>query len=202
VTQLVAATGALASDGSSAPVTEWPTRLGLTALVLLGLALVGWAMWRGWQGRARRQSGLAAPPQVPATFSADLVPPCEGSYLATTTAGEWLDRVVAHGLGAPSAAWLSVGRAGVLLEREGAPDVFVPALELRAVRADRGIAGAVYEAGGVLVLTWSLGGDLVDTGFRARHLEDHVAVAKAVSGLLDPHGAGPAAAVPSEGDPL
>jgi hypothetical protein len=152
---------------SSEPVTDWPARIGLTLLIVAAVLLVCWLMWRGWRRRAQRQSGLADLPAVPSQLGAEIGEPVEGRYLASTTAGDWLDRVVVHGLGVPSRARLIVTRTGVLMERVGAPDVFIAQAELVDARLDRGIAGAVYENGGVAVLTWRLGDVVLDTGFRA-----------------------------------
>lgn len=167
-----------------ADVTNWPARVVLVIIVLALICLGLWGMWRGWRGRALRQSGLPAPPPV-APVGETLAGPVPGTYLASTTAGDWLDRVVVHGLGVRSRAELTVGTAGVLVEREGAPDLFVPADRLRAVRVDRGIAGAVYEQGGVVVLTWALDdGTEIDSGFRAERTNDHVLVVETANRLL------------------
>ena len=152
---------------TSEPVTDWPARIGLTLLTVAAVLLLCWLMWRGWRRRAARQSGLADLPAVPADPGPPVGDPIDGRYLASTTAGDWLDRVVVHGLGVPSRAQVLVTRTGVLMERVGAPDVFIPRSDLVDARLDRGIAGAVYENGGVVVLTWRLGDVQLDTGFRA-----------------------------------
>jgi hypothetical protein len=164
-------------------VTDWAVRLALVLLVLLVIALAFWGMRRGWVARGRRQADLPEPPAVQPLVEV-YEGPLTGSFLATTTAGEWLDRIVAHGLGARSRAELTVGQGGVLFEREGAPDVFVPAADLRAARLDKGIAGFVYERGGVVIVTWALGDRLLDTGFRAARTEDHVRVIGALARLV------------------
>lgn len=171
-----------------ADVTNWPARVVLTVVVLALIGLAVWGMARGWRARAARQSDVPPPTVTPEWFSADTLPPVPGVYLASTRAGDWLDRVVVHGLGVRSRARLSVGTAGLVLERDGAADVYVPAADLRGVRLDRGIAGAVYERGGLVVLTWDLGPTTLDTGFRADRTDDHVAVVAAVRALVDtPH---------------
>lgn len=175
------------------------TRFLLTLLTLGAIALACWAMWRGWVHRGERQAGLPAPAEPPADFSADLLEGCPGRYLASTTAGQWLDRIVAHGLGTPSRAVVRVGRAGVVIEREGARSFFVPAADVEAVRVDKGIAGAVFETGGVVVLTWRLGTTSLDSGLRAQHTDDHVAIAAAVHALPGAPGPGAGSTAPAEG---
>lgn len=175
----------LTTDPRSAPVTQWTSRL-LLVLVVLGV-IVGatWLMWLGWRHRARRQADLPALPVPPADLGADLIGPLEGRYLGTTTAGDWLDRVVVHGLGVPSRCGVRVTTAGVQLERVGAPDVFIPSAQLSAARLDKGIAGQVYEDGGVLVLTWLLGSRTLDSGLRLSGPDHHLAVVEAVGRLAD-----------------
>lgn len=157
--------GALVRSAESATVTQWPLRIALVALMVALIALVLVGMRRGWKARAARQSDLPAP-ETDGLERATLGP-VPGVFVGSSSAGDWLDRIVVHDLGVRSRADLLVGPSGVLLERAGARDVFVPRSALRAVRSDRGIAGKAYERDGVLILTWELGGRLVDTGFRA-----------------------------------
>ncbi len=180
-------------DRTSAPVTEWPARLALTAGVLAVIAVGTWLMWRGWVARGRRQADLPAPPPVPADLGAVAAGPFEGKYLGSTTAGSWLDRVVAHGLGSPSHCRLTVHDTGVLLARGAAPDVFVPRADLTGVRHDKGIAGRAYGDDGIVVLTWRLGDHLLDTGIRFTGHDRHAPVVAAVEPLLVPTAPGGAA---------
>jgi hypothetical protein len=52
----------------------------------------------------------------------------------------------------------------------------------------RGIAGKAYERDGVLIVTWDLGGRLVDTGFRADVAEEQVVLRDAILGLMADQG--------------
>jgi hypothetical protein len=89
-------------------------------------------------------------------------------YLGATRSGDWLDRIVVHGLGVPSAAEVTVGDKGVWVLRSGAPDIFVPAHDVVGARHDRGIAGRVLEADGVLVISWRHADHVIDLGLRVR----------------------------------
>jgi len=184
---------------TSAQVTDWPQRLLLTAATLAVVALVVGALAAGWRRRARSQRDLpppmaeplatvAAPSTSPApsesSESSALLGPWPVRYLASTRCGDWLDRLVVHGLGVPSRAQLLVLPSGVWWQREGARDVFVPAADLVSARLDRGIAGAVYEDGGVVVVTWRLGDVVVDTGFRAQQFDRHDEVVTVVNRLV------------------
>ena len=140
-------------------------------LVVLVVALAWWGMRRGWQGRSRRQAYLPAP-QVPPADPGQPLARAEGLYVGTVLAEQWLERVVAHGLGARAGATLTVFPSGLLLERDGAPALWVPDAALRACRRDTGLAGRVTETGGLVVWTWNLGDTVLDSGFRPRHAVD------------------------------
>ena len=134
--------------------------------ILFGLLLLAYlGMWRGWRRRARKHDLL---PLVPAPAVADLPPATlqsGGRYFGTTTSGDWLDRVVARGLGARSSCRLSLSAEGLDVIRL-AGSFRIPARALRGARHDQGIAGKVVPPHGLLVVTWQHGDLLLDTGFR------------------------------------
>ncbi|OJX94358.1 MAG: hypothetical protein BGO96_15790 [Micrococcales bacterium 73-15] len=160
---------------------------GLAAAVCVLIALVALgAMWWGWRRRARRTgAGLAELTEPWEPFPADapggLV--VEGIYVSTTTAGDWLDRIAAAGLGVRSAVTAYVDERGLLLARRGAPDVAVPARDLVVARRERGIAGKVADAGGLVVVRWRLGDRELDTGVRPRYSRDLDRLVDAVNAL-------------------
>ncbi len=172
----------LAVEPASAPVTNWGLRLALTAAMFALVA--GWflAMRRGWVRRQARQSGVPAPAPRPGAFGPELVQPADGTYVSTTTAGDWLDRIAVHGLGNRSAAVLHVAPQGVWLERTGEGDVFVGADALVGVDRTSGMAGKFVGGDGLVVLTWLLGEHVVDTGFRAR---EHVRTDELVAAVAE-----------------
>ena len=178
--------GAAARAAASAPVTQWPLRLVLVGVMVALIGLVLLAMRRGWRARGARQVDIPAP----ASEGLDGITfgPVPGVFVGSSTAGDWLDRIVVHDLGVRSRADLLAGPAGVLLSREGARDVFVPRSALRSVRSDRGVAGKAYERGGVLIVTWELDGRLVDTGFRADVADEQRHLLDVISGLVTDQG--------------
>jgi hypothetical protein len=105
-------------------------------------------------------------------------------YVATTTAGDLLDRIVVHGLGNRGRADLYLRSQGILVDRVGEPSLWIPVESLRAVRLGSGQAQKAYEAGGLILITWQLGDRQVDTGFRADDPEQHIATASALSALV------------------
>ena len=172
----------LAADEQSAPVTNWGLRLLLSAVVVAVIALGIWGMRRGWQHRAARQHDVPVPAAPPTDLPpADAVP---GLYVATTTAGDLLDRIVVHGLGNRGRADLYVRTEGVLLDRVGEPSVWIPRESLRDVRLGTGQAQKAFEAGGLILVRWELGAREVETGFRADDPQAHLATAEALYALL------------------
>ncbi|WP_235866039.1 hypothetical protein [Serinibacter arcticus] len=158
-------------------------------LALIGLALLA-AMWFGWRARAARTAGVAAPTSEPVAAATLVV---EGVYVSTTTAGDWLDRIAADGLGVRSPVQVEVGPDGVWLRRRGAPDVAIPSADLRGARRENGIAGKVTGGGGLVVVRWQREDRELDTGLRTRFAVDRDPLIAAVNALT------PGAAAPASG---
>lgn len=167
-------------------ISQWAAGL----VFLLVVPLLFGLMWLGWRGRARRQGDVPAPPTAPPAtgLGEQVLAPVEGVYVSTVRAGEWLDRVVVHGLGVRADAVMHVGAAGVWFDRQGAPGLFVPAADLLAVRVESGIAGKYTIGEGLLVLRWRDGaGDgavELDTGFRPREWATSAVLAAALQPLV------------------
>ncbi len=173
---------------TSAPVTDWPLRLLLIGAMVALIALVFLGMWRGWRRRARKQRHIPAPSPMtipiagnPAIDDRSIV---SGVYLGSVYAGRWLDRIVVHGLGVRSRVLVVVRDDAIDFDREGAPSFSISSTDLVAVRSDRGIAGRAYERGGIAVITWRLGEQVLDTGVRADRLSDQQALVELMSGLI------------------
>ncbi|MFV8127378.1 hypothetical protein [Streptomyces syringium] len=170
----------LAAEQKSADVTDWAARIGWVVGLLLFVALVYWLMREGWKWRATLQGDL---PELPAVPDAPGTPSLTmtGRYHGSTTAGQWLDRVVAHGLGTRSRVELTLTDQGLGVVRPGAQDFFIPADRLRGARLDKGIAGKVLAEGGLLVITWEHGGKQLDSGFRSDRAAEHAAWVEAIA---------------------
>lgn len=137
----------------------------------------------GWRNRLRRQSDVAQLPPAPVAPGEPLAR-AEGQYVASTTAGDWLDRIAVHGLGIRTNATLAVYPHGVLFDRSGAPALYIPAAALDGVRLDSGMAGKFVEKDGLLVLSWMHGSHGLDTGFRTRRAADRDVVFAALQELI------------------
>ncbi|MFD5803402.1 MULTISPECIES: PH-like domain-containing protein [unclassified Streptomyces] len=162
----------LAAEKESAQVTDWAARIGWVVGLGLFVALVYWLMREGWKWRGTLQGDLPELPSAPDDPGpAKLV--LSGRYHGSTTAGQWLDRIVAHGLGTRSRVELTLTETGLDVVRPGAADFFVPVAALREARLDKGIAGKVLTEGGLLVVTWTHGDKLIDSGFRSDHAAEH-----------------------------
>ncbi|MFJ8899332.1 hypothetical protein [Streptomyces sp. NPDC102370] len=174
----------LAAEKESAEVTDWAARIGWVVGLALFVALVYWLMREGWKWRGTLQSDLPEPHSAPddpgpATLT------MSGRYHGSTTAGQWLDRIVAHGLGTRSRAELTLTDTGLDVVRPGADDFFIPADALREARLDKGIAGKVLTEGGLLVVTWAHGERLIDSGFRSDHAAEHNDWVEALTNMIN-----------------
>ncbi|MDX3309268.1 PH-like domain-containing protein [Streptomyces sp. NPDC054884] len=194
----------LAAEKESAQVTDWAARAGWVVGLGLFVALVYWLMREGWKWRGTLQGDLPELPVRPSpttTLNGGGEPPLpgmpdepgpvrlsmSGRYHGSTTAGQWLDRIVAHGLGTRSRVELTLTDAGLDVVRPGATDFFIPADALREALLGKGIAGKVLTEGGLLVVTWAHGDRLIDSGFRSDHAAEHTAWVDAVNSMIKNH---------------
>jgi hypothetical protein len=174
----------LAAEQKSAEVTDWAARVGWLVGLALFVALVYWLMREGWKWRGTLQGDLPellTAPEEPGEAKLTM----SGRYHGSTTAGQWLDRIVAHGLGTRSRVELTLSEAGLDVVRPGATDFFVPVAQLREARLDKGIAGKVLTEGGLLVVTWALGERLIDSGFRSDRAAEHTAWVEALNHMIN-----------------
>jgi hypothetical protein len=183
--------------------------LAVALLVALAIFLVLYVTLIGRRRLAQRTTTLVpVPPAVPGAVSGGAgaggpdgvgpvrFGPLEAVYVSTTLHGDWLARVGAHGLGDRSSALVSVHDAGpghdggVLIERDGADDLWVPVNAIRSAGLAPGMAGKYVGADGLVVLTWAVpeadgvAAALVDTGLRTRRAEDRGGLVDAVRYLL------------------
>lgn len=156
-------------------------------LVLVVLALL-WGMRAGWRARTRRSAALVpVVPEAPADLGAERLASLDATYVSTTRAGDWLDRVTAQGLGVRSPARVAVFDAGVRITRQGATDLFVPTAALRGASVAPGMAGKVVGGEGLVVLTWEADpADPrgLDTGLRPKRAADRERLLAALETLI------------------
>ncbi|MGW9045919.1 PH-like domain-containing protein [Streptomyces lydicus] len=194
----------LAEAQKSAPVTDWAARIGWVVGLLVFIAFVYWLMRQGWKWRGTLQGDLPELPSRPSPATAlngGGKPPLpgmpadagearltlSGRYHGSTTAGQWLDRIVARGLGTRSRVELTLTDQGLDVVRPGAASFYVPAAALRGARLDKGIAGKVLTEGGLLIVTWRHGDREIDSGFRSDRAAEHAAWVEALNALSTTH---------------
>ncbi|MER5775186.1 hypothetical protein ABT144_13005 [Streptomyces sp. NPDC002039] len=180
MTPAVIQLAAEAAERQSAEVTDLGARIAWVVGLLVFIAFVYWLMRQGWKWRGALQSDLPELPAAPSGLPEHRLA-LTGRYHGSTTAGQWLDRIVAHGLGVRSRVELTLTDAGLDVVRPGATDFFVPAARLRGARLDKGIAGKVLTEGGLLVVTWAHGDKLIDSGFRSDRAAEHAAWVEAIN---------------------
>ncbi|MFI8852891.1 hypothetical protein ACIGW3_22280 [Streptomyces sp. NPDC053499] len=178
----------LAADRESQQVTDWAARIGWVVGLVLFVALLYWLMRQGWKWRGTLQGDLPELPQPPEHGSGEPLLSAGGRYHGSTTAGQWLDRIVAHGLGTRSRAELTLTEHGLDVVRPGAQDFFVPADRLRGARLDTGIAGKVLTEGGLLIVTWEHGGRRLDSGFRFDHSAEQAGWVEKINAMCGDNG--------------
>jgi len=139
------------------------------AIVLVFLALLLLLMALGWRARQRRQAAIAkplAPPESLGTIHGTF----DGFYVATTVAGEPLNRIAVRGLGYRARASVTVAEAGIVLALRGENEAFIPTASLREVTRATWTIDRVVEEGGLVLVAWTLGespqGTPVDSYFR------------------------------------
>lgn len=147
-----------------------------TLVIILLFMMLG-AMALSWWARKKRQSGYAQLAPVPAGVGATLGA-FAGLYLATTPAGEPLNRIAVRGLGFRAQTTVEITEAGLIF----IGDRFIPASSLTAVgRAswtiDRGV-----EPDGLSVVSWMLGDAELDSYFR---LDDQEGFLRVASTLIE-----------------
>ncbi|MCX5183284.1 hypothetical protein [Streptomyces sp. NBC_00268] len=184
MTPLIPMAASVAAEQKSAEVTDWAARIGWLVGLVLFVALVYWLMREGWKWRGTLQGDLPELPTVPEDPGPAKLS-MSGRYHGSTTAGQWLDRIVTHGLGTRSRVELTLTDAGLDVVRPGATDFFIPAEALREALLGKGIAGKVLSEGGLLVVTWEHGDKLIDSGFRSDRAAEHTEWVDALNNMIN-----------------
>ena len=161
------------------------------AILLVLFLVIAAVMVRSMRTKERVSSAsVPPPPAVPdaAALGTARTEPLEATYVSTTTAQDWLDRVPGHTLGRRSPAVVQVHDAGVTLLRTAERDLFLPTADLVDVHRSPGQVGKYPGGQGLVVLRWTLrddDGDLVlDTGLRLRHRAEADLLVETVEHLL------------------
>ena len=157
--------------------------LGLVAVAALA-GLATWLMLGAVRRTARRQQqGLPPLPECPPPSTAPGARPQleadRARYLGTTYAPSTVRRFSGYGLLGRGVVGLTLGPAGVRVDRGGAGAWCIPAEALRGAEVATHHAGKAVYAPRVLVVDWQLGG----TGLRSGFVLDEAAAAAWASRL-------------------
>jgi len=121
------------------------------------------AIW-GWRRRARRQQAIAEPPAVPAGL--EVRSAHRGKYVATTAAGDPLDRISVCGLAFRGFATAIVTAEGLIVARDGERDLWIARDALVGVDRATWTVDRVVEPNGLHLVRWRLGDREVDSYLR------------------------------------
>lgn len=142
-----------------------------TVVIILVVVLMLGAMALSWWARKKRQSGYAELAAVPADLGVRLGE-FEGLYLATTPAGEPLDRIVVRGLGFRARTTLELTEHGIVFMADRyLPRESVTGIGRASWTIDRGV-----EPDGLSVISWTLGDASVESYFRLDDPEGFITV--------------------------
>ena len=146
---------------------------GFVVVVLIGVVIR--RMLRGWRRRTERQTETIGDlPPLPDLLGSAVIAPTCGLYVGSTIAPDWLERVTAGDLGYRCKAVLTRYLEGIMLERSGAAEIFIPESSITGVRIETAMAGKVGTP--ILVIRWRLpSGTEIDTGFRGDDSRDYTA---------------------------
>jgi hypothetical protein len=142
-------------------------------LVIAFLVVMLLLMLLSWRARKRRQSAIAAPQQPPAELG-EVLGTFPGYYVATTLAGDRLNRVAVRGLGFRAKTAVVVARAGVVVPIAGQLDTFIPVGDIAAVERATWTIDRVVEQDGLIMIRWGLAESPVDSYFRVNDSEGFV----------------------------
>lgn len=171
-----------------------PDRLLPAGIVLGVLALLLVGMWLAWRARSRRDAGVPAGRPLPA----DGIHPVLTTlvlYVATTKAGQPLERLAIRGLAFRASADLTVATEGVVLSVPGQDPIFLASDQIISAEPATWTIDRVVEADGLLSVRWRSAGADLDSYLRVIDPTQHPRVLDALSSLSSaPAPAAPTAA--------
>lgn len=167
-----------------------PTLVVAAVLVVAALLI----LW-GWRRRVRRDRPAGGGYPLPSTATATAagqpaaaaqpIATAESFYVATTTAGEHLERLALPGLSFRGKAQVSVASDGVTIAVTGEQPTYIPSSALTGLGAATTAIDRVVEKDGLLRLSWTTsGGAAADSFFRVVDPADRAPVIAAVESIL------------------
>jgi hypothetical protein len=158
-------------------------RLIPATLVLALLALLLLGMWLAWRARSRRDAGVAAGQSLPDGGIHPILV-TEVLYVATTKAGQPLERLAIRGLAFRARAELTLADEGVVLAVPGQDPIFLASAQLRSAQPATWTIDRVVESDGLIAISWRSGQTDVDSYLRVIDPPQHSRVLSTLSSLL------------------
>jgi hypothetical protein len=148
------------------------------ALIVLGVLLALLALMAvGWWWQKKRQSSLPAAESPPAKLGS-VLGSFSGMYVATTKAGDPLNRIAVRGLGYRARTTITVTEAGIVLPIKGQPEIWIPSRSIREIGRASWVIDKAVEPGGLTVVGWFLGETELDSYFRLENPEGFALAAR------------------------
>ena len=161
--------------------------LGILVIVIGCFALV----LRAWRRRVHRDASLGGGYPRPVSEPMTEAVVCEAWYVATTRAGEPLERVALPGLSYRGRARLTIDTRWLALEVRGEDPVFVPATALSDFGPATATIDRVVERDGLIRFGWETSNGFdVDSYLRITDPQTREACVRALGNLIplgDPH---------------
>ncbi|WP_437584924.1 hypothetical protein ACSAGD_06620 [Paramicrobacterium sp. CJ85] len=149
----------------------------VAAIIAVLLAL----MWNAWRRRRTADAAHAAEP-VPGSYAPTRE--FDVQYVATTRAGQPLERLALPGLGFRGPASLGVASTGIRLEVRGERAAFIPASAVRDVDTSRVAIDRVVERDGLVRIGWTVpDGTACDSYVRLREPSEQPRALEALTAL-------------------
>lgn len=143
----------------------------IVGAILVGLVLLGAAAIALNQRRKRKiQESIIAEPKSSPVTTFDFTGSVQ--YVATVFSGEPLRKVTAHGLGPRGHGRVYSAASGVLIERTGERDFFIPIANISEFGFTNATIDRAVEKDGLVSLHWSLGEMSVITQLRFRNVTE------------------------------
>lgn len=155
----------------------------IPALIILAvLVLVLVLMWLGW--RRRRQQGAAIPMITDLPEGATVLAEVPAFYVASTRAGEPLERLALKGLSFRSRATVAVASEGVVIAARGEYPAFIPAAQILGALPATWTIDRVVEKDGLIALSWTSGETGIDSYIRVIEQSDHIKILDAIAQIV------------------
>lgn len=153
----------------------------VSALLLVAFISLIALVVRVWLARRSHQEAVIAEPLLP--FSGSSVA-FEGSYVATTVAGEPLNRIMAHGLAHRGKASIEISNEGVSLLRQGERSFGIAKADIHSVSLERGTIDRAVENEGLVAIVWQSGPSQLETSLRIVDRTERIALFTALENLV------------------